>query len=291
MIIIQLMGGLGNQMFQYALGRRLAQERNTSLKLDLAWFQTQTERSFQLDTFRICAEIASFHDRELLTRANWSGLRGRIYRAFQRRLPYYFRRIVKERDPFLFDSNIIDKVSRNAYLIGYWQTEKYFHTIASLLHKELMLGEQFSAACQAWEGKIRAPHSISLHVRHGDYLNNNQFYEICSLEFYDKAINHMRRLFPGSTLFVFSDDMDWARQNLNNYVPIEFVEINNKNKDQEELLLMSMCHHHIIANSTYGWWGAWLGNELDKVVITPQKWFTDPNWHTTDLIPENWIKL
>ncbi len=292
MIVVKLMGGLGNQLFQYALGRRLAYERGTSLKLDLSWFQTQTLRSYQLDPMKICAEIASPGDIEKLTRANWGGLKGRIYQAIQRRMPYYRRRVVAEKDRF-FDSHVVNKGSRNAYLMGYWQSEKYFEPIASLLREELKLKEPLSPACQAWKENIsRLQSTTSLHVRRGDYVSNpHDTKGPCSPAYYPEAISYIRQRLPGRTIFVFSDDIDWTRQNFSSYSPMEFVKLESTNRDQEEMWLMSLCDHHIIANSTYSWWGAWLGTNAEKIVIAPQKWYVDKTRNTKDFIPETWIRM
>jgi hypothetical protein len=293
MIIVKLMGGLGNQMFQYALGRRLAYQHRTSLKLDLTWFQTQTLRSYQLDTLKISAEIASPDDIERFKLAKWGGLKGGVYQAIQRRLPYYRQRVIAEQVP-IFDVQVVKNVSRNAYLTGYWQSEKYFASIGSLVREELKLKVQPSADCRAWGEKIQGGQSASLHVRHGDYLDSLSAYRIhgiCPLGYYNKAIHHIRKQFPETTLFVFSDDMDWARQNLGSYDPVKFVELTGKIRDQEELLLMSLCEHHIIANSSYSWWGAWLGSCPEKITIAPQNWFNDATRNTKDLIPETWIRL
>jgi len=293
MIIIGLMDGLGNQMFQYALGRRLAYERRTSLKLDISWFQTQQLRSYQLDKLKISATIVSPDDIEKMKRAKWAGLKGRVYQAIQRRLPYYRRRVVAEQVPF-FDFHIVKRVSRYAYLMGYWQSEKYFTPIASLLREDLKLREPLSPDYRALEEKISKVKSVSLHVRRGDYVDNphtNHVHGFCTPAYYDKAITYLRDRFPSIIIFVFSDDMPWARQNLGNYSPIEFVEIKNINRDQEELMLMSLCDHHIIANSSYSWWGAWLGVNSEKTVIAPQKWFNDATRNTKDLIPDTWIRM
>ncbi len=293
MIIIKLMGGLGNQMFQYSLGRMLAYKRRTSLKLDISWFQTQALRSYQLDKFKISATIAAPDDVENLKRAKWAGLKGRIYQAIQRRLPYYRRRVVAEQVPS-YDSRIAKHVSRNAYLAGYWQSEKYFTSIAPLLREELKLIKPLSSDCQVWVEKIRKVKSASLHVRRGDYVDNphtNEFHGTCSMAYYADAINYIRQRFPEITIFVFSDDMNWVQHNFHNFSPVEFVEIKNVNRDQEELMLMSLCDHHIIANSSYSWWGAWLGTNPEKVVIAPQTWFNDTTRNTMDLIPESWVRL
>ncbi len=295
MIIIRMAGGLGNQMFQYALGRRLAYKHRTSLKLDLTWFQTQTLRSYQLDTLKISAEIASSEATEKLTRTNWGGLKGSVYRAVQRRLPYYRQRIVREQTP-LFDPRIVKNVPRNSYLVGYWQSENYFTPIAPLLRQEFTLKESLSPEGQVWREKISNQLSVSLHVRRGDYIyhpqtNRRGTHGVCSQSYYAEAIHYIRSIYPDATIFVFSDDIEWARQNLVHNAPIEFVEIKEKNRDQEELELMSLCDHHIIANSSYSWWGAWLGTYPEKIVIAPQNWFNDLSRNTIDLIPDTWIRL
>jgi hypothetical protein len=163
-----------------------------------------------------------------------------------------------------------------------------------LLREELKLNEPFSPDCQAWAEKISMVESVSLHVRRGDYVDDfhtNKFHGICSVKYYVDAIDEIRHHYPEMTFFVFSDDMIWARQNLGSYSFVEFVELKNKNRDQEELSLMSLCAHHIIANSSYSWWGAWLGSNTEKVIIAPQKWFNNTTRNAMDLIPESWVRL
>jgi hypothetical protein len=246
-----------------------------------------------LDKLNISATIASPDDMEKLKRNKWKGVKGRVYGAIQRRLPYYRRSVIVEQ-AFLFDYRIVKYVSRNAYLIGYWQSEKYFTSISPLLCEELKLIKPLSPDCQVWVEKIRKVKSASLHIRRGDYIDNlhtNKYHGTCSLAYYTEAIDKICHRFPEITIFVFSDDLSWARQNLGSYSFVEFVEINSLNRDQEELTLMSLCDHHIIANSSYSWWGAWLGSCLEKTVIAPQRWFNDITLNTKDLIPKAWIRL
>jgi hypothetical protein len=294
MILINFMGGLGNQLFQYAVGRRLAAKHTTPLKFDVAWYQKQTLRSYQLDAFNIQAEIASVDEIKKFRRADWDGLKARVYQAVQRRLPYYYRRVVVENTPFIFDPNIVNKVSRDVYLIRYWQNCSYLIPIASNLRQELTLRETPTPAFLAWREKIIRQESTSLHIRRGDYVNDlliNQVHGVCPLTYYSDAIDYIRQRVPETTIFVFSDDMDWAREKFDNDPRYEFVELKETSRDQEELVLMSLCDHHIIANSSYSWWGAWLGDKPGKIVIAPQKWFNDTKRNTQDLIPDTWIRL
>jgi hypothetical protein len=293
MIIVKLMGGLGNQMFQYALGRSLAFERKVPLKLDITWFQKQNIRSYQLDRFNTCADIASQEDVEKLIKPTLGGVREKIYRAIQRLLPYYSRRIVAEKDS-RFDSHIIDDVTRNAYLVGYWQSEKYFKTIADILHLEFINQNPPIGKNIKLFQMINDSNSVCLHVRRGDYLSSplaRQILGVCGVDYYQKCIQIIVDEVTNPLFFVFSDDMEWVKTNLNITYPVIFVDHNSVNDETEDFRLMKTCKHHIIANSTFSWWAAWLSLYSKKKIFAPQQWFRDDSFDSQDLIPSSWIRI
>jgi len=288
------MGGLGNQMFQYALGRRLALDRKVFLKLDTTtWYQIHTNHRYELNNYRINAQIASLEEINKFKKVNLGGLRGKIFRNIQKRLSYYKRRIIDEKS-FSFDDGIVNKTSKEVYLNGFWQSEKYFAPISTTIRNELSYIGSPSSQASFWEEKIRSCTSISLHVRRGDYVNDsetNQIFGVCSIEYYQNATKFLFNKFPNAKLFIFSDDIGWACQNLSFLPAREFIELIGTKRDIEELKLMSLCKHHIIANSSFSWWGAWLNPSTDKVIIAPDPWFNKPGIATNDLYPDTWIKM
>ena len=292
MIIIRLIGGLGNQMFQYSLGRRLALERRQPLKVDLSWFVSQSKREYQLCHFCITAQIASPEEVLHIKKPSWARFPNRIHQAIQRRLPYYRRAVVYEKTS-AFDPHIL-RVRNNVYLMGYWQTEKYSAPIRQVIQDEFRLMRPLSMESQEWAEKIRSCNAVSIHIRRGDYVNDpktNQVHGILPRAYYMQATAYLLERVPKPVFFVFSDDMPWARQNLGLLSSPEFVGIEGEDRDVEELILMTLCKHHIIANSSYSWWGAWLGRESEKIVIAAKQWFGDLSRDTGDLIPEAWIRM
>jgi hypothetical protein len=290
-IIVKLKGGLGNQLFQYACGRALAHRNRTSLKLDTSWFASQSKRHYSLDRFNISATVASNLD-IANTMHGPNNLWGRIHARLQSLKPYYKRRFVLERGLY-FDPMIL-QVSRDAYLDGYWASPKYFSNIADILRTELTLIEAMDSANGEYAQRIQECNSISVHIRRGDYVavEYQAIFGLLPLEYYQSAIRYLAEQVDRPRFYIFSDDTEWCRDNLRLGYEHEFVLQNGANADQNDLALLSLCQHHIIANSTFSWWGAWLSDRnKNKIVIAPQKWYTDPRYSTRDFIPEGWIQL
>lgn len=297
MIVVRLMGGLGNQMFQYAMGRRVAEESGTPLKLDLSWFLEQaqrnsdTTRSYELGVFNISATIAS---KEELARFKVS--RGRFARVFERLtrlfLPSTRPNILRERQ-FAFDASILGNYP-DAYLDGYWQSEKYFKAVEPVIRAEFAFTKHPDSKNRELAEKIVGVDAVSLHVRRGDYVLNpatHNFHGTCSLDYYREAISLISQTVSNPHFFIFSDDLAWVKQNLVLEFPATYVTHNQGDKSYEDLRLMSLCKHHIIANSSFSWWGAWLASNKRQTVIAPAKWFNRADIDTSDLIPENWIRI
>lgn len=284
MIIVKIQGGLGNQMFQYAAGKALAIKHNTELKLDINWFsnieEVHTPRKFELLIFDITenfasnSEIAKFQDKKI------------IKFVIKNK-----KRIIEK--SFNFDPEILN-LPNNVYLEGYWQAENYFKSIEKIIRKDFSFKSHLEGKNREIS-KLMQDNSVSLHVRRSDYVNNpetNSFHGTCNLDYYSKAINLIAQKVNNPKIFVFSDDMEWVRKNLNIPYQTYFIEWNKDENSFEDMRLMSLCSYNIIANSSFSWWSAWLNQNPDKIVIAPQKWFNLPEINThQDLIPEDWIRL
>ena len=172
------------------------------------------------------------------------------------------------------------------YLEGYWQSDKYFQDVSTQLRREISLKANGIAP-------IEDANAVSLHVRRGDYISNpvtNQFHGASSVTYYQAAIDYITQHISQPHFYIFSDDMEWVKQHLPLPQSVTYVS-NGQLHDYEELVLMSHCQHHIIANSSFSWWGAWLNPSDQKIVIAPKQWFNNSAFDTTDLIPAAWIQL
>jgi hypothetical protein len=292
MIVTALNGGLGNQLFQYALARRLAYERKTRFRVDASIYVDSSQyRTFQLKCFKV--NVSPITDSEIKKFWGWRNLPyiGKWYESAESRKPYYKRTIVQEQD-VKFDENIL-KVGAHVYLQGYWQSEKYFEPIADFLRKEIQPKASWSKENTLLLKQIRERQSVSVHVRRGDYVENpdiNKTHGLLLQPYYEEAVKILGNRMTGVQFFVFSDDVPWARENLDFHAPTFYVSHNNNNEDYWDMILMSCCSHHIIANSSFSWWGAWLNPNSEKTVIAPKRWFKADIFNP-DLIPEDWIKI
>lgn len=290
-VITRLNGGLGNQLFQYAAGRALADRLGAPLKFDLSEFDTYLLRRFELDQFNINAGIAT--STEL---ANFVINPSRFQRYCSRlaiSLGLGFNKIAFKENKFGYDGTF-EKIRHPMYLNGYWQSEKYFKSVGDKLRSELCLADKLGETSQKILGEILQCPAVSLHIRRGDYISNPSaasVHGVCPLDYYYSAIRHITTRVQNPYFFVFSDDPQWAKDNLKIGYPVQFVEANGPDRSVEDMWLMKSCNHHIIANSSFSWWAAWLNNKQDKIVIAPRIWFLDKKINTRDLIPELWHKI
>ncbi len=293
MIIVKLMGGIGNQMFQYSAGRRLAHFHKTDLKLDVSWFndiaKIDTSRKYELSAFNIreqfasSEEMASFAEVSLLKRL---GRLNRLLSAFSK------RRYIRERH-YHFDPAILH-LPDNVYLDGYWQCERYFLDIKENIRNEFSFKVEPNAINRKVIEQIAGTQSVSIHVRRGDYVSNpitNDHHGTCSREYYQRAIEAITCRMKHPHYFVFSDEPDWVREHFTMIHPATFVNQNGADNAYEDMRLMSLCKHHIIANSSFSWWGAWLSDSKNKIIVAPAEWFRRKSVNTKDLLPEKWIKV
>lgn len=284
------MGGLGNQMFQYAAGRAVAYRNNALLKLDISALNQDPLRSYKLHHFNIKASIAT-HD-EVLSFTREKLYNRILHRLEGKLLPFFKRPVFKERF-FHFDPSVL-KLRSNIYMVGYWQSEKYFKDIGYIIREEFTLKDPPSSKSDRLSKLITKTNSVCLHVRRGDYVSNPttyQYHGVCSRNYYESAVETLCQLVRNPHFFVFSDDIEWVKQNLRLNHSVTYIDHNGEEKDYEDLWLMSLCKHNIIANSSFSWWGAWLNSNSKKIVIAPKQWFKDKSIDTKDLIPNNWIKM
>ncbi len=289
MVIVQLLGGIGNQMFQYAAARRLAFINNAELKLDITSFKNYKLRKYNLGCFNIVENFATRKEIYLYRGfRNRKGF-GRIYRVLDRIIPYHKRRYIIERH-FHYDPDI-SRISGNVYLEGYWQNEKYFEDIKDLIREEFKIKHKIKKENEEIKKIITSNNSVSIHIRRGDYVQDpttSKYHGICSLGYYYDAMSKIADMAEKPYFFVFSDEIEWAKNNLKSSHPIIFVE---NNKDYEDLRLLSLCKNHIIANSSFSWWGAWLSKNRNKIVFAPKIWFAGADLNTDDFIPKSWYKI
>jgi len=290
MILTRISGGLGNQMFQYAAGRRLALVRGTGLLLDLSPIddpRVKTPRRYELHAYPIRATIASAAELEAIA-ARRDSLAARIARR-----ACGGRRDAATERHFHFDPEVLD-LPDGSCLQGYWQSERYFADAADDVRRELTLERPAAARNALLLERIESCNAVSVHVRRGDYVTVAQAHAthgLCSLDYYRGAARYLAERVADPVFFAFSDDPDWVRENLRLEGETVVVDHNGPDAGPEDLRLMSRCAHHVIANSTFSWWGAWLDPRPDKVVVAPERWFQDGARDTSDLVPASWIRL
>lgn len=294
-ILTKLKGGLGNQLFQYATGRLLSNKTDRELFLDVTGFSapvsnTDTVRQFDLEKFNINAKILP--PEEVQKIKNPYGIISKGIRYFKHKvlnLHYY------DFEPLFFESaqKRISK-NKNIYIEGYFQSEKNFLGIREILLQELSLKEEFkSKEFIRLQSEIESKNSVSVHIRRGDYIKNpgvTKYHGICSLKYYQNAINKVKESVVNPVFYFFSDDPVWVSENVDLNENSKIISDKNLSAP-EELILMSTCKHNIISNSTFSWWGAWLNKNYDKLVIAPTPWVEKSPSPHKNIISETWIQL
>lgn len=283
MVIVKIKCGLGNQMFQYALGKRLSLDWNDALKVDLSWFKNiqagDIPRDLEINSFNIVLNEASEQE-------------------ISQSVPSFFCRIIDKirgrlnRNHFYRFYLHLLKKQKNIYLDGYYQNYRYFDSIRSVLLKEFVLKPGYNQEVDNIKSEIEnAGESVSIHIRRGDFATIRKGYNgLCDLAYYQKALNIVKVKYPNVKIFIFSDDIEWAKENLKFSSPMVFVS-RPILKPAEELFLMSVCKHQIIANSTFSWWAAWLNQNPQKIVVSPSVWLVAQDINSDYLLPSNWIRL
>ena len=268
MIIVKLKYGLGNQLFQYAIGRYLSLIKNTKLKLDISHYNNKDSRKFELPFFSIPSLETNIEEH----------LEETFY-------------LYKERN-FRYDRSF-RAIRENTYIDGFWQTEKYFSSIRHILINDLQIRDEYIGSVKKKAVEISKEESVSIHIRRGDYLipKNFDFFGTLPIEYYLKAIEIVSKKLPDAKLYFFSDDIGWVRKSLVVKNKHEYISGSTAINSIEDFYLMSHCRHHIIANSSFSWWTAWLSTCENKIVIGPLQWFHNAPYNTKDILPKHWIKL
>lgn len=304
MIITRLLGGLGNQMFQYAAGLALAEARRTTLKLDPSWFRFRPEyeahNRYALSCFNITEQFATAEEVDrvrgpILTRAErWSA-------AAARKLHFYRyaaglnaggNRFVEA--SAAFDRRLLDQPDPT-YLEGMWQAPAYFEAVADLLRAHFSFRYPPTPAVAAMAERIRqASEPVAVHFRRGDYASNPGFSRqigVLPKAYYQRALAVVLGQVPQATAFVFSDDIDCTEREWEGPTPAVSVRAAGAANAYDELRLMSLCRHAVISNSTFAWWAAWLNPNPAKLVVAPRPWHADPSILSGDILPSGWTAL
>jgi hypothetical protein len=287
-IIVRQSGGLGNQIFQYAAGVYFANRYGAALTVaadpDPNAASHGSPRPFRLSTFRLGAsEVRAANRLEyfLLTTKPAAQPAARLMRGL------VGARVFADADAYRFFPELpFSRKPRVVYLRGYWQAAGYAAAVEAQLRQDLTLKDPPTGKnLETLERIASCPCPVSLHIRRGDYLVGDL---TLSLLYYQEALRMVRSLHPDAALFVFSDDMEYARAHLPRDLPTCFVDHNDDFSAQEDLRLMAACHHHVIANSSFSWWGAWLNARPGKLVIAPRNWRGDTPSYYPDLYPGGW---
>jgi hypothetical protein len=286
------MGGLGNQMFQYAAARGVANAGGAAVQLDLEWFDVYgDQRRYELDQFRVVASELSEERRR-----RWRALRragtllARVHPALGRVGGFYRER------RFTFDP-AVRSLRGDVYLDGYWQSPRYFEPVAREVRQELQPRRALSDSANRLRQLALSEGAVSVHVRRGDYVSNGRAarqHGLCPIDYYVASCSWISSRIVKPKFLVFSDDPAWAEANLR--LPGDVVQVSRELEGEavEELAVMSACRHAVLANSTFSWWGAWLGDarsELERIVIAPKSWFSNPAMSADDLLPARWTRL
>jgi len=309
MIITKLHGGLGNQLFQYAIGRQLAIRNSSELKLDISPFRDYKLHKYAIHHFNVNATLATESEVAAYRALRNPPLGSRAFAALSRFFhsltgqpacvtptalihAHRSRRYVVE-GPLIFQPQIPD-LPDNTYLDGYWQDERYFRDIASTIRHEFTVNTPPTPENVDLAQMIASVESVSVHVRRADYVTNPStmaFHGVCRQSYYATCVSSVLHRVPNAHFFVFSDDPAWAKAHLALGGPATFVSANNADSNYEDLRLMSLCHHHITANSSFSWWGAWLNTRPDKIVLCPENWLVNKQSGLQEIAPPAWERV
>jgi hypothetical protein len=256
-ITVKIMGGLGNQMFQYAFGFALAKRKKANLSFDTSWFYKMDSRFFELD--QLCISKNNIRQKLFLTLAKIP----KIGRLLAPLLGYISRKTTPS-------SN---------YFEGFFQDEKHFADCRDEIRKEF----QFREKLQAFEGN-----AVAVHIRRGDYVHPKSPFLVCTPFYYEKAISYIQSKVENPVFYVFSEDIEWCKKNVKIREPHFYIGSSGK-PSSYDMQLMSLCKHNIISNSSYSWWAAWLNQNPEKIIVAPDRWFADGT--QTDIYTDNMVRI
>lgn len=296
-VIIRILGGLGNQMFEYAMGRNLSIIHKRVLKLDLNFYKEQNSkwaiRSYDLSHFKIQAEIATEPEIEPFKKYLKQNLSSKILRRTSSYIPGMAKSYIFEppEKNFTFNNNLLRmKLPAVAYFDGFWQTEKYFLNIEDAIRKDFIFADEPDEVNRQMLQQIDGLDSVAIHIRHGDNATKVAAHHgVLPIRYYHRAIGEITNTVKNPHFYIFSDDPQWAKENLKiSNQPAILVAHNGEEKHHEDMRLMSRCKHHIIGNSTFSWWGAWLGKKTGQLVYAPKRYHMKANIEPVDFYPITW---
>jgi len=297
LIIVKLQGGLGNQMFQYAFGKYLEKEFKKKVFYDLTFYnQSQekgiTTRNFELGIFDLKINALPLIFSKIFDSNSINYKFTYLFSKAFRKL-FYIKHIYDSDELIDIKYEAFSKQNAILFFVGYWQNFIYTESIWDDLKKDFYFASLPSKFNQDLINEIKSQNSVSIHIRRADYLENKNinFHGICSLEYYFSAIDYIKRKTSNPHFYVFSDDIEWAQTHLVNNNNITFVNHNNGLDSFEDLRLMKNCKHNIIANSSFSWWGGWLNENQNKIIIAPEKWYIDPINNEKFILPDSWVRM
>ncbi|PIA78015.1 hypothetical protein BFR04_07220 [Gaetbulibacter sp. 4G1] len=274
MVVIRLIGGIGNQLFQYAAAKALSIKHKESLFLDIDAFKTYKTHAYGLNHFNI---------KEKVYKNNLPKWCKKFFYRFKIYKNYY------EKD-FTYNKDFFNQKYINIFLKGYFHSEQYFIKFREELLKDLKIVSPLKKETIELIEAINQSNSVSIHIRRGDYLLHDM-HNTSKDVYYKKALNYILNHVENPIYYVFSDDMDWVKENFITNSKTYYVDINDAESSYQDLLLMSNCKHNVIANSSFSWWGAWLNTNPNRIVIAPETWFNDSSIDYSEVVPKSWIKI
>ncbi|WP_150465918.1 alpha-1,2-fucosyltransferase [Francisella sp. SYW-2] len=284
MIIVKLTGGLGNQMFQYAFYKALQTQIKSDVYIDITGF-----KGYKLHNGYELSDVFELFDGNFSNTKIMKKLFGIAYYLgkFNKRFLTFSKKYITQKD-FGYSESYFSV--RSCYLNGYWQSEKYFVSIGKDIRKLFEFKKLDSNNQNIIAGLQQSYSLVSIHIRRGDYVNHPLHGNVCDLNYYNEAIKYISNKISNVQFLVFSDDIQWCKQNLK-LTNAVYVTGNKGKNSYKDMQIMSLCNHNIIANSSFSWWGAWLNQNSNKIVIAPKKWFSDDRINQRDICPISWVRI
>ena len=316
MIVARIIMGLGNQMFQYAAARALSLEKSTPLKVDIRSYEGydlrkyELEKFFELQTEKATAEEADSFYYPHPVKKTWNkifpknkireyslpfderGIKRFLLMSYDKFYPPYKRSTYIE-PHYHYDENFFS-TSPNVYLQGFWMSWRYFNKYEAAIRKDFTFRQNVVEHLQSFASKLRNENSVSLHIRRTDLTSAHvlKLKGLLPASYYEKGIRLLQSKFPDAVFYVFSDDINWVRENIHaQNAPLHFIDKAVASSAFDDFYLLSQCRHNIIANSTFSWWAAYLNSNPGKIVIAPKKWYIHPSVNCKDVFPAEWIVM
>ncbi len=286
MVIVVIKCGLGNQMFQYALYKSLLDNKK-EVKLDISWFKTnqdhnglELEKVFEIGPF----DIASKRELNLLREYKKD-----LFSKFKRKIFGFKKKHYTEKKMnFKYNKKIFQK--DNIYLDGFWQSENYFYNIKEDIFDIFKFRKIIGKRNIDLAETISNSESVSVHIRRGDYLQDENLGGVCNNSYYLESVKILQTKLKNPFFYFFSDDPDWVKKTFN-LDRMKVIDWNTGINSYLDMFLMTKCKHNVIANSSFSWWGAYLNNYKNKIVIAPKVWFNDNLHKDNDIVPKKWLKI